>query len=82
MDPLEHLRFAGGRELQVLAMRRIGGLAVGLHLGADRVEVAGQQLLARHLEQAQRRLVGLDEALACRRSMTAMASGALSTSER
>jgi hypothetical protein len=71
--PLEHLRFAGGRALEMLARR--AAAAVGLHVGADRIEVNGEQLVARHLEQPQRRLVRLDETLRSG-SMTVMASGA------
>ena len=62
MDPLEYLRLARDRERQVLAMRRVGRLPVRLDFRADRLDGTGQQLVARHLEQAQRRFVGLDEA--------------------
>ena len=64
MNPLEHLGFAGRRQLQMLA-RRDRGLPVGLHLGAGGVQMDRQQLIARHLEQPQRRLVSFDEASAC-----------------
>ena len=50
----------------MLAMRRHRRLPIGLNFGADRVQVDGQQLFARHLEQPQRRLVRLDEALRVR----------------
>ena len=82
MDPLEHLRLARGRELQVLARRRIGGLPVGLDLGADRIEVGLASNWSRVI--LNRRSAG---SLASMKrlvsgSMTVMASGALSTSER
>ena len=65
MDPLEHLRLAGRREFRVLA-RRNRWLPIGLHLGADRVQMRREQLIACHLEQPQGRFVRLDEALRIR----------------
>ncbi len=82
VNPLEHLRFAGGREPQVLARRDSDGCPSGCISALTASRSDGQQLLARHLEQPQRRLVRLDEMLACPGSMTVIASGALSTSER
>jgi hypothetical protein len=61
MDPFENLGLTGRGEPQELPVRRQRGLPIGLQLGADRAQVAEEELFAGHLEQAQRRLVRFDE---------------------